>query len=333
MIKKYIKWLITNFKIIIKGNYFVLIGTPTHGNIGDQAIALSEYQFLHDLDEKKEILEIPSELVENIRFFKPYVGNRIVLIHGGGFIGTLYLREEMMLRNVIEAFPKNKIIILPQTITFSDDELGAITLEESKRIYSKHRNLFICAREKASYHFAKEEFSKNNVLLIPDMVLQMKYKQEKVNKNGALLCLRSDKEKNLTDENIGFIENIVSKYFSNEYKHTDTFETPHIGKRERKSAVYAKIEEFSNAKLVITDRLHGMVLAAFAETPCIALGNTNGKVKGIYEWISNNDYIKYVDNIDEIEEVVKNLLSIGSCEFQRENILKEYDQLKTLIVG
>lgn len=58
-----------------------------------------------------------------------------------------------------------------------------------------------------------------------------------------------------------------------------------------------KFKDFQKSKLVITDRLHGMVFCAISGTPCIAFSNYNHKVKGTYDWIKDLDYIKYVDNI------------------------------------
>ena len=56
-----------------------------------------------------------------------------------------------------------------------------------------------------------------------------------------------------------------------------------------------KLDEFRKSKLVVTDRLHGMLFAAITGTPCIALGNSSGKVKGVYDWLTHLDYIQYVD--------------------------------------
>jgi len=52
---------------------------------------------------------------------------------------------------------------------------------------------------------------------------------------------------------------------------------------------YPFLNDFSSSKLVVTDRLHGMVFAALAGTPCVVMGNCNYKVKGIYNWIENKE--------------------------------------------
>lgn len=65
-----------------------------------------------------------------------------------------------------------------------------------------------------------------------------------------------------------------------------------IREQERMQVVTDKLNEFASHQCVITDRLHGMVLAAITDTPCIALGCNNYKIQGVYEWIKIiNSYI------------------------------------------
>ena len=78
--------------------------------------------------------------------------NDIILIHGGGFLGTLWMGQELHVRKIIETFPNNKIIILPQTIFYGEDEESKRQFELSKKIYGKHKDLHIFAREEISYN-------------------------------------------------------------------------------------------------------------------------------------------------------------------------------------
>lgn len=329
---EYIRWIFDNIGVLLSRDYYVLIGTPLHGNLGDQAIALAEYQFLYKCNKNKGILEIPSKYVSKIDAFRIWIGKRDILVHGGGFIGTLWIEEEYMLRNVISNFHDNKIIILPQTITFSKDETGSKELQISKKIYNAHSNLVICTREEKSYEFAIENFKKDEVIKIPDMVLQMRCEDNNIPKRaGVLLCLRSDHEKNLSEDDTDVIRSVCMKIFNGNVKYTDTNDAAYVTKDLRKAAVNKKLNEFRHAELIITDRLHGMVFAALAGTPCVALGNSNGKVKGIYNWIRKLDYIKYVESVDEFEDAVKTVLDVDNREYQYRYVEKEYMPLADLL--
>lgn len=56
---------------------------------------------------------------------------------------------------------------------------------------------------------------------------------------------------------------------------------------DRKCAVQSKLEEFAKYKMIITDRLHGMIFSILSNTPCLALDNSNHKVSGVYSIIKD----------------------------------------------
>jgi pyruvyl transferase EpsI len=71
--------------------------------------------------------------------------------------------------------------------------------------------------------------------------------------------------------------------------------------------VYGKLDEFAKSKLVITDRLHGMIFSAITGTPCIVFANSNGKVEAEYQWIQSLPYIRFVSHIGEFAHVMKKI--------------------------
>lgn len=48
----------------------------------------------------------------------PLDSNVVILLHGGGNFGDIYGSSQKFRKDVIELYPDNKIIILPQTIYF-----------------------------------------------------------------------------------------------------------------------------------------------------------------------------------------------------------------------
>ena len=71
-----------------------------------------------------------------------------------------------------------------------------------------------------------------------------------------------------------------------------------------------------------------MVIAAITGTPCIALSNYNQKVKGTYEWISHLNYIRFVENVDKIEAVVEELLSLENTFYDNSILMPYFDKIK-----
>ena len=93
----------------------LIIGTPEHGNLGDHLIAEAELQFFDDHFSDYTIIEITGP---HYRLFKDTIAKLIfktdvIVITGGGFLGTLWMNEEIMVREIIETFNDNKVVILP----------------------------------------------------------------------------------------------------------------------------------------------------------------------------------------------------------------------------
>lgn len=45
----------------------------------------------------------------------------LVVISGGGWMGNLWIHNECVIREIVQNYPNNKIIILPQTVYYTCD--------------------------------------------------------------------------------------------------------------------------------------------------------------------------------------------------------------------
>lgn len=316
-IKKLIKIIIFNPYLFLCGLYirifkvkYLLFLAPYHGNLGDHAILLSEKQFLEE--KKIKAFEISTKAFDlcGKLFAKLIPKTSVILIHGGGFMGSLWKHEEIRLRKVLNFFPHNKIIVFPQTVTFSfEDENDLEFFNKSKEIYSVNKQLTVFVREEKSYQFMLEKMPEVAVKKAPDIVTRFKIDNINIlQRNGIVFCFRKDHEKNITDDlKSAIIESVKDKFGYEDLSFTDTVINRNISRLTRKKVVNAKLREFAGSKLVITDRLHGMIMAAVTNTPCIAFGNTNGKVKNVYFWIKNNGFIRYVDTYEQFEDALNTL--------------------------
>ena len=264
-------------------------------------------------------------LNKHIKLLKKIIKKNFILISGGGFLGNLWLNEEDMFRKVLINFPQNNVIVFPQTIFFSNDEEGLRTLQESIKIYSNHQHLTICCREKYSYDFMKDNFNKVNIMLIPDMVLYLKPQNLNSVRNDILFCLRKDKEKinYHLDETINELKKDYSIFI------TDTVINKSIYSFNRNKILLKKLQEFSQYKLVVTDRLHGMIFAYLTKTPCLVLENKSYKIRGVYEWLKDIDYIKLTND----KNLKKDLRDFNkrSFNFNNGDYTVKYNELEKLI--
>lgn len=96
----------------------LLFNTPEHDNIGDHLITLAELDFLKRYFQDYKIYEITDIEYSwyHLKIKKNITVNDIILITGGGFLGSLWLYNgEENVRNILKEYPDNKVIILPQT--------------------------------------------------------------------------------------------------------------------------------------------------------------------------------------------------------------------------
>ena len=87
----------------------MLVFTPTHGNLGDHAITLSEEGFLEDCNRNyHEITDEELALLYKYNKLNILDGFPIAL-NGGGYIGTIWMKSELLLRALIKANPHSEI--------------------------------------------------------------------------------------------------------------------------------------------------------------------------------------------------------------------------------
>ena len=313
----------------IRRSESILFYTPTYGNVGDHAIALAEDQFLKKIKCKFcEVLDSDvGYVLAHPELVKP---NQKIVLTGGGFLGCLWPEYENDFRRIVKAFPGNKIIVFPQTVTFKmNTPEGYRFFEQSKEVYER-AVLFL--REYKSHNFIKTYMPSAKAFLCPDMVLGLAMSMPECERKGILFCLRHDIEKNLSELEESRVQSVLKlQYPSEPFVYADTVLNHGVSVKKRKREVCAKLKEFASSKLVITDRLHGMVFAAITNTPCVFFDNSNGKVSGVYEWIKHLDYVKPARSADDLQSVL-NTLDITK-KYQYSFDAAQYDELKEALVN
>lgn len=286
---------------------------PEHGNMGDQAIAYATNEFLKDKFPEYCVLEIYSDQTfKYIKKVKRYINkDDIILLHGGGNMGNLYVTEEIKRREIVNQFKNNFIISMTQTATFTSDAKGQYELNLTKKSYGRNKNLVLLAREQFSYKVMKEVLGIKNVILNPDIVFYLNDSYNNVSTRERIMtCLRNDNESVFMNKKEKFLNDLRKEY--NYVFNYDTVINRKVDKHNRKLELRNILYEFSKSKVVITDRLHGMVFCVITKTPCIVLRSLDNKVIGTYKWIEELNYIKMVDDLDfiKIKHIINELLNI-----------------------
>ena len=88
-----------------------------------------------------------------------------------------------------------------------------------------------------------------------------------------------------------------------------------------------KIREFSAGRLLITDRLHGMIIAALAGIPCLAFDNATHKVRGVFEWLRGLGNIMIADPDGDPAGQIRALLDKPQAEGALAEVFRPYAPL------
>lgn len=295
----------------------IVLQTPTHGNIGDQAIAYAQKEFLKvNFPEYRYMEIVADEVLSKYAYVKSILNeDDLIFIHGGGNLGTIYPKEERIRRFIIEQFKDNAVISFPQSASFSNEKFGEKELEKSRKVYRSHPNLTIIARESKTLEILKKEFPFVNLIFTPDIVLFLNERTENIERKGITTAFRKDGEVSI-DSN--FKEELLNKLQESKYdlNISDTHKgfQYHIDESNREKLLKEKWNEFKSSELVLTDRLHGMIFCAITGTPCIVFKNSNHKIEYSYKnWLKDCNYIYLAEDnkmpFDELKDVMNNLLA------------------------
>ena len=278
-----------------------LVFTPEHENLGDHAIAQAETVWLKEL--RIPYIEVTGKRLEELKRRKclHIMNGRSILVHGGGYLGTIWMSSELLLRDVISQNQKSPIIILPNTIYYENTCEGLAELEKSKEIYCNHPSLKIYAREQ--YSFIEMKTVYRDVALVPDMVFRLNKCENTNHRSGGILCVRNDRERTRTTETDLIIRKQLEGLFGDHIRSLDMVASHAIPVSERDAELEKQFDAFRHAELVVTDRLHGMIFCAITGTPCIVIDSKSPKVRGCYEWIKDLPYIQFCDDPLKIVEI------------------------------
>jgi exopolysaccharide biosynthesis predicted pyruvyltransferase EpsI len=284
----------------------VFLDYPFYFNVGDLLIMHGTLQFFRENNIHIK-LNLCKENFSLKKLKKNIDSNTTIILQGGGNFGDIYNKHQELREKLIQNFPDNRIILLPQSVHFSTEE----NLLKSQIVFNQHKNLYLFARDSVSYDILKK-FSPNTQLM-PDMAhyLHNHLVQQTQKKEKTLLFLRRDKEMLTEQLNISHSENtkpidwadLISKTDIKKYKkikrlmkynkilnnsRIDTF-SYETWEKLSYELIQRSNDYFLNFDNIITSRLHAHIFGSLLNIRTQIIDN-NYKKNSLYhkEWTSSN---------------------------------------------
>ncbi|WP_447717209.1 polysaccharide pyruvyl transferase family protein [Pluralibacter gergoviae] len=287
---------------IVDKDDVIFVDYPVYHNVGDLLIFRGTLELLSEHNVK--IKAFRSVIDYNYDDIKNYVTpSTTILCQGGGNFGDIYPAHQQLRESVVEHFPKNRIIVLPQTAYFSSEQ----NFQKSLLKLNKHQDLILFARDQNTLNIFDKLTTK--ALLSPDMAhaLYGKLKKSEHKNHGVLYFLRADCEINEFQKRITFPAGTQSKDWSdfitikdrlyrrfisymffisnklNSAKFKDL--TAYLWRNHCNKLVSRSFVYFSQFNEIVTSRMHGHILACLVDVPNKVIDNSYGKNSGYFnEW-------------------------------------------------
>jgi len=266
-----------------------------YANLGDIAISYAQARFLSACLPNYEIVDFPCAATYlQLKALKAVCTiDDLITIVGGGNMSDLHASIEDARRFVISHFPQNRIISFPQTFDFSKTVKGRNELKRSQKYYKRHRLLHIFAREPVSLESMRIAFPTTPVDLVPDIVLSLPIQDRAIRREKILACIRDDCESAMGSvAREALLKELMKQVPDLEITDTVLPRRDRLSVDERSSYLDQMLTRFCTSRVVVTDRLHGMLFAAITNTPCVALTSLNHKIHATYQaWLSTHPNI------------------------------------------
>jgi exopolysaccharide biosynthesis predicted pyruvyltransferase EpsI len=294
-------------ELVPYGARVALLDHPVHGNVGDHMIWLGQRKALRKL--RARTVYACTAATYNRDEMAAILGDGLVLIHGGGNLGDLWPRHQKLREQIIQDFPNNRIIQLPQSIHFTD----AANAATARGCLKAHGGVTIMVRDRTSLRLAGELLG-IDVVLCPDMAFALgPLKRSRAPIYDTVYLKRTDKEAQgdlpaqavrqllRNDATViecdwletGRRERILGRM---DTRCPSVFRSG-LGQRYLRSALYDRqssiclhrgIRILSEGRRVLTDRLHGFILSVLLGIPVVPLDNSTGKISSfIHTWFGD----------------------------------------------
>jgi pyruvyl transferase EpsO len=279
--------------VIPSGSKIAFLAYPLHLNIGDLLIwkGAEEYFKNRQLDIIYRASDFFCKL--GVGRLPEFPRGVTIVMHGGGNFGDIYKEQQKIREDVLERYPRHRIVVLPQTVYFGDEA----ALARSAAKFAQHNDVHVFARDERSLDILRQHFHVYSYLC-PDMahflwgLLPQKHNQ--CFNNRTLYLMRRDCEQRLPSDTSREVASVdwpdllgngdrlfrtmmAGAEFFNHTINRSVMPCLELWRNFADRLIAKACSYFMQFDHVNTSRLHGHILACLLRMPIDLMNNSYGK--------------------------------------------------------
>ncbi len=282
-------------ELVPAGEPVALLDFPNHDNVGDAAIWLGELAWLRAAGHELAYAS------DHTGLSAPELRRRLprgtILLHGGGNFGDLWPVYQRFREHVLASFRDYRVVQLPQTVHFEDPAAARRTAQ----LIAAHPDFTLCVRDAGSERYAREQLGARTAVVC-DMAFALGPLRPGPARHEVLCLLRTDKERaERRDVPAGVQLDWPVQGPRWRALRQATRATGKLGglapplartiapaladgyERLARERLHAGLQVVGAGELLVTDRLHGHIVALLAGVPQLLLDNSYGKLRGFWQ--------------------------------------------------
>jgi pyruvyl transferase EpsI len=313
--------------------------SPIHSNVGDHAQTLGVWNFLQDTFGDYKVIRLYRDDITPKKLSQITASLRasdLIFLHSSGDFGSLHdipshhpgrISFPEVRRQIVANACTAKVINLPVTAYYEDNAKGAESLRKDRAVFNDSNYVILC-REPVSHKTLQERLTCKS-LFFPDFVFYLKPNPGAFTRSGVQVILRDDKEALLSKDQRMELADRLKPFYSRVIVNDIMRENFVIPDFILDNYIQRMMQTYQQRELIVTDKMHGMIMAVITHTPCIALsGGIPHKIKAYQAFLSAA--VEFIDRVEEIEEAVQR---IRQREYVPVDLSNYFERFRAEIAG
>ncbi len=255
---------------VAAGSRYALVDFPDHANVGDSAIWLGELAMLRQITGRD-----PSYISTwhdfDLDAFHRACPDGLLFLHGGGNLGDIWPHHQRFRESILANVRDRTVVQLPQSIHFR----SPANIDRFAAVVADHPDFVLYVRDTRSLKFARERLACPSHLA-PDSAYALGGQFRAAPQCDVLMLMRTD------DERLGYVLPSADMLMVVDWLEDDA-DLPvgrdaGICEAQAVARVDRGLRSLERGRVVVTDRLHGHILADLLGIPHVVLDNEYGKI-------------------------------------------------------